>query len=71
MTPMEPRTSSFTNAAELPSLRKSQEFEQCLLHGSGRGLYQDRSAASGLRGGETGYSFGVAVHRASRNHAPR
>ena len=51
----------FTNGAQLPSLRKSPEFENCLLHGVGRGLYQDRTAAAGLRGTENGYSFGAAA----------
>src|SRR5947208_250702 len=48
----------FTNGAELPSLRKGPEFEQCLLHGKGRGLYEERTAAAGLRGAGTGYTFG-------------
>jgi hypothetical protein len=51
----------FTNGAELPSLRKGAEFEHCLLHGSGRGLFEDRTASAGLRGTGLGYTFGAAT----------
>ena len=51
----------FSNGAELPSLRKGPEFEHCLLHGTGGGRYEDRTAAAGLSGAGAGYSFGAAA----------
>ncbi len=52
----------FTNGAELPSLRKtSAMFDQALLRNTGHGVFEDRTASSGLTGHDLGYSLGVAV----------
>lgn len=51
----------FTNGAELPSMKKSGLFNNCLLHNRGGGNFEERTSAAGLLGGETGYSLGVAA----------
>jgi hypothetical protein len=51
----------FTNGAELPSGQKSAGFSNCLLRNRGRGVFEDRTGASGLEGKGLGYSFGAAA----------
>lgn len=52
----------FTNGAEIPSLTKtSAGFDNCLLRNKGGGIFEDRTAASGLSGHDLGYSLGVAA----------
>ncbi len=50
-----------TNGAELPSLRKTPGFYNCLLRNRGDGSFEDRTIAAGLQGRDLGYNFGVAV----------
>ena len=50
-----------TNGAELPSLRKTPGFYNCLLRNRGDGSFEDRTIAAGLQGRGLGYNFGVAV----------
>ncbi|MCU1326534.1 MAG: ASPIC/UnbV domain protein [Bryobacterales bacterium] len=51
----------FTNGAELPSMRRSPPFSNCLLHNRGDGTFEERTVAAGLTGADHGYSLGVAV----------
>lgn len=51
----------FTNGAELPSMRKPAPFANALLRNTGAGRFEDRTAAAGLTGGNTGYHVGVAA----------
>jgi hypothetical protein len=51
----------FTNGAELPSMKKSAAFADALLRNRGDGVFEDRTAAAGLAGGDRGYHIGVAA----------
>ncbi|MBY0496628.1 MAG: VCBS repeat-containing protein [Cyanobacteria bacterium] len=51
----------FTNGAELPSMRKPAAFANALLRNRGAGLFEDRTAAAGLTGGDQGYHLGAAA----------
>ena len=50
-----------TNGAELPSMRKPAAFANALLHNRGAGVFEDRTSAAGLAGGNTGYHIGAAA----------
>ena len=50
-----------TNGAELPSMRKPAAFANALLHNRGKGMFEDRTSAAGLAGGNTGYHIGAAA----------
>jgi hypothetical protein len=50
-----------TNGAELPSMRKPAAFADALLHNRGGGMFEDRTSAAGLAGGNTGYHIGAAA----------
>jgi hypothetical protein len=51
----------FTNGAELPSLKKTVPFSNCLLRNLGKGQWTDRTVEAGLSGLDLGYSLGVAA----------
>ncbi len=50
-----------TNGAELPSMKKSAAFKNSLLKNVGGGVFEDRTSAAGLSGGDSGYNIGVAA----------
>jgi enediyne biosynthesis protein E4 len=50
----------FTNGSELPSMKKSAAFSNALLRNRGAGVFEDRTAAAGLAGGDLGYNIGAA-----------
>src|SRR6185295_7891637 len=47
----------FTNGAELPSMKKSAAFSNSLMRNRGAGVFEDRTSAAGLAGGDTGYNI--------------
>jgi hypothetical protein len=51
----------FTNGAELPSMKKPAAFANALLRNRGEGMFEDRTSAAGLAGGDTGYHLGAAA----------
>jgi hypothetical protein len=51
----------FTNGAELPSMKKPAAFANALLRNRGEGVFEDRTAAAGLAGGDSGYHVGAAA----------
>jgi hypothetical protein len=51
----------FTNGAELPSMRKPAAFANALLRNRGAGVFEDRTSAAGLAGGDSGYHLGAAA----------
>lgn len=51
----------FTNGAELPSMRKPTPFANALLRNRGAGIFEDRTTAAGLTGGDSGYNIGAAA----------
>jgi len=51
----------FTNGAELPSMKKPAAFANTLLRNRGDGVFEDRTSAAGLAGGESGYHIGAAA----------
>ena len=51
----------FTNGAELPSMKKPAAFANALLRNRGDGVFEDRTAAAGLAGGDSGYHIGAAA----------
>ena len=51
----------FTNGGELPSLKKPAAFANALLRNRGDGVFEDRTAAAGLSGGDSGYHVGAAA----------
>jgi hypothetical protein len=50
-----------TNGAELPSMRKPAAFADALLRNRGGGVFEDRTSAAGLTGGQSGYHIGAAA----------
>src|SRR2546425_1124364 len=50
----------FTNGAELPSMKKSAAFNNSLMRNRGAGVFEDRTSAAGLAGGDIGYNIGAA-----------
>src|SRR5262245_56393894 len=48
-----------TNGAELPSMKKSAPFNNALLRKRGSGVFEDRTAAAELGGGDIGSNIGV------------
>jgi len=51
-----------TNGAKLPELDKpGTAYDNALLRNKGDGTFEDVTAKAGLKGSETGYSFGVAA----------
>jgi hypothetical protein len=51
----------FTNGAELPSMKKPAAFANMLLRNRGEGIFEDRTSAAGLAGGDHGYNVGAAA----------
>ena len=51
----------FTNGAELPSMKKPAAFANALLRNRGAGMFEDRTSAAGLAGGDSGYHIGAAA----------
>src|SRR3954466_15643822 len=51
----------FTNGAELPSMKKPAGFANALLRNRGDGVFEDRTSAAGLTGGDSGYHIGAAA----------
>jgi hypothetical protein len=51
----------FTNGAELPSMKKPAAFANALLRNRGDGVFEDRTSAAGLAGGDSGYHIGAAA----------
>ena len=51
----------FTNGAELPSMKKPSAFANALLRNRGDGVFEDRTSAAGLAGGDHGYHIGAAA----------
>ena len=51
----------FTNGAELPSMKKPAAFANALLRNRGEGVFEDRTSAAGLAGGDSGYHIGAAA----------
>ena len=51
----------FTNGAELPSMKKPAAFSDALLRNRGEGVFEDRTSAAGLAGGDSGYHIGAAA----------
>ena len=51
----------FTNGAELPSMKKPAAFANALLRNRGEGVFEDRTSAAGLAGGDNGYHIGAAA----------
>jgi hypothetical protein len=51
----------FTNGAELPSMKKPAAFANALLRNRGAGIFEDRTSAAGLAGGDHGYHIGAAA----------
>jgi enediyne biosynthesis protein E4 len=51
----------FTNGAELPSMKKPAAFANALLRNRGEGVFEDRTSAAGLAGGDRGYHIGAAA----------
>ncbi len=51
----------FTNGAELPSMKKPAAFANALLRNRGEGVFEDRTSAAGLGGGDSGYHIGAAA----------
>jgi enediyne biosynthesis protein E4 len=51
----------FTNGAELPSMKKPAAFANALLRNRGAGIFEDRTSAAGLAGGDNGYHIGAAA----------
>ncbi|AXC13898.1 ASPIC/UnbV domain protein [Acidisarcina polymorpha] len=51
-----------TNGAKLPELQKvGTTYDNALLRNNGDGTFEDVTVKAGLKGAETGYSFGVAA----------
>jgi hypothetical protein len=51
----------FTNGAQLPEMKKSPAYYNCLLKQRGDGTFEDVTARAGLLGEHLDFNFGVAV----------